>query len=71
MPSLQKYFIDLNLNMKETFNSYLKTIGKDPNLVWNQIEDSIRTVYLTKEEQMLRLTAHFKTTRFLLNAFTY
>ena len=63
MPSLRKYFIDLNLNMFETFNAYLRSLGKDPTFVWNQIEDSIRTVYFTKEEQMLRLTANYKTTR--------
>ena len=65
MPSLQKYFIELNLNMKETFNAYMRSVGKDPNFVWKQIEDSIKTVYYTKEEQMLRLTASYPSTRFL------
>ncbi|CAG2118952.1 unnamed protein product, partial [Medioppia subpectinata] len=63
MPSLRKYFIDLNLNMKESFNAYLRSLGKDPNFVWKQIEDSIKTVYYAKEEQMLRLTDTFETTR--------
>ena len=67
MPSLRKYFIDLNLNMKETFNAYLRSLGKDPNFVWKQIEDSIKTVYYAKEEQMLKLTENFETTRFSTN----
>ncbi|XP_054169103.1 probable tubulin polyglutamylase ttll-15 [Oppia nitens] len=63
MPSLRKYFIDLNMNMKESFNGYLRSLKKDPTFVWKQIEDSIKTVYYTKEEQMLQLTAAFLSTR--------
>jgi hypothetical protein len=64
MPSLKKYFIDLDLNMKHTLNSYLRSIGKDPTNIWKQMEDSIKTVYYTKEKQMLRITANHKSTRF-------
>lgn len=54
----------MNLNMKHTLNSYLRSIGKDPTDIWKQMEDSIKTVYYTKEEQMLRITANHKSTRF-------
>lgn len=56
MPSLQKAFISLNSNMKETFNSYLRSLGKDPRFVWRQIEDAISTVYIEKEDLMMKLT---------------
>lgn len=63
MPSLKKYFNDLNLNMKETLNAYVRSLGKDPKLIWKQIEESIKTVYISKEEQMLRISSNFPSTR--------
>jgi len=63
MPSLKKYFIGLNLNMKQTLNSYLRELGKDPTKIWKQMEDSIKTVYYTTEEQMLRVSGNHKSSR--------
>ena len=65
MPSLKKYFLDLNHNMKQTLNLYLTSIGKDPQKIWKKMEDAISNVYIEKEKQMYKLTKErFSTTRY-------
>jgi tubulin polyglutamylase TTLL6 len=56
MPSLKKYFVDLNYNMKQTLNLYLASIGKKPEEMWEKIENAISNVYIEKEEMMTKLT---------------
>ena len=56
MPSLKKYFVDLNYNMKQTLNLYLASIGKKPEEMWKKIENAISNVYIEKEEMMTKLT---------------
>jgi len=51
--------VDMNMNMKETLNAYLLSLGKEPNLVWDQMEQTIANVYIEREEIMGRLTAAF------------
>ncbi|RWS05853.1 tubulin polyglutamylase TTLL4-like protein, partial [Dinothrombium tinctorium] len=63
MPSLRKYFVDLNMNMKQSFEAYMRSIGKDAELVWRQIDESITSVYVAKETQMSHLSLAFNTTR--------
>uniref|UniRef100_T1L481 Tubulin--tyrosine ligase-like protein 9 n=1 Tax=Tetranychus urticae TaxID=32264 RepID=T1L481_TETUR len=57
MPSLSKYFTELNYNMKQTLNIYLKSIGKDPEMMWNRIEEAITNVYKEKDASMARLSS--------------
>lgn len=52
MPSLEKYYKDAGFNMKESLNLYLTSIGKDPQKIWRQIEESISSVLIAKERQM-------------------
>lgn len=56
MPSLSKYFSELNFNMKQTLNIYLRSIGKDPQVIWNKMEEAISNVYREKEAPMGRLS---------------
>lgn len=56
MPSLRGYFEDAHLNMKDTLNTYLRSIKKDPVEMWNNIEDAIASVYLAKERLISKLT---------------
>ncbi|KAI1716073.1 tubulin-tyrosine ligase family domain-containing protein [Ditylenchus destructor] len=66
MPSLRKYYLDMNLSFKETFNAYLKEkLRKDPETIYLQIEDIIREVFLTQNENMRRSLRNYQpTTKF-------
>jgi len=64
MPSLNTSFTTLNYNMKQSLNLYLRSIGKDPDVMWKKMEEAIAMVYKEKEEYMSRAAAmSFKTTR--------
>lgn len=63
IPTLQKYFVDAGMNMKETLNAYLRSLGKDPDFVWSQIEDSIRSVYVAKYDLMNKMSMAFGSSR--------
>uniref|UniRef100_A0A914EPV4 Uncharacterized protein n=1 Tax=Acrobeloides nanus TaxID=290746 RepID=A0A914EPV4_9BILA len=63
MPSLKRYYNDLNLNFKETFNAYLKSIRKDPTEIWSQIEEIIRQVFESQNLNMKTSTQGYKNKR--------
>lgn len=60
---MKKYFVDASMNMKQTLNAYLRSLGKDPDKVWMQIEDSIRSVYVAKHDMMNKMSMAFGTSR--------
>lgn len=65
MPSLKPYFIDLNMNTKQSFNGYIRNVlGKDPATIWSQMEESIKTIFYTKQDQMIKYTEMFPSGRF-------
>ncbi|KAJ6225163.1 hypothetical protein RDWZM_003708 [Blomia tropicalis] len=64
MPSLKPYFIDLNMNTKQSFNGYIRNVlGKDPATIWSQMEESIKTIFYTKQDQMIKYTEMFPSGR--------
>ncbi|KAK9885024.1 hypothetical protein WA026_009250 [Henosepilachna vigintioctopunctata] len=60
VPSLEYYYNELDFGMKESLNAYLKSKGKEPLKIWNQIEDSIRLTILSKEQDILNVVNRFK-----------
>ncbi|XP_078593588.1 putative tubulin polyglutamylase ttll-15 isoform X2 [Branchiostoma floridae x Branchiostoma japonicum] len=49
MPSLMDTYNRLQYSHKDTWNQYVRSIGKDPSGVWRDIKTSLREVYLSKE----------------------
>lgn len=49
VPALDYYYNDLGFGMRDSLNAYLRSNGKNPSVIWEQIEESIRTVILSKE----------------------
>lgn len=49
VPALDYYYNKLGFGMRESLNAFLRAQGKDPSVIWDQIEDSIRTVVLARE----------------------
>lgn len=65
IPSLAKYYVDLNMNMKASLNAYVKlNLGRDPAQIWSDIEESIKTVYYNNEANMLEMASAYPNIRF-------
>lgn len=60
MPSLVRYYIGANLSMKQTLNAYLKRFDKKGDKIWQQIEDTIKSVYKSKEHHMARMARMYQ-----------
>ncbi|XP_023717946.1 probable tubulin polyglutamylase ttll-15 isoform X2 [Cryptotermes secundus] len=63
VPSLRKYYIDLGFSMKESLNAHLRDIGKDPNKMWDQIDDALRHAYLKTEPLMIKSASNYRSKR--------
>nr|CAH0112389.1 unnamed protein product [Daphnia galeata] len=61
--SLKPYYSDLGFGMKESFNAYLLTLGKDPKIVWQQVDDAIRTMLLRRELSLASASSKFASSR--------
>ena len=46
--------------MKESFDSYVRSTGKDPQKMWDACFDAIKNVVLQKEAQIRDVTKRFK-----------
>lgn len=52
IPSLSPFYNGLGFGMKDSFDAYLRTKGRDPSGIWDQVEDAIRSAILTKEKHL-------------------
>lgn len=43
--------------MKETLSAYLRSLNKDPDLMWEKIEQAIANVYMNKQPLIAKLTS--------------
>lgn len=59
VPSLKNLYTDLGFSMKESFDAYVHNQGKNPELMWEKIEDALRNVILTKEEAILNIVNRY------------
>jgi tubulin monoglycylase TTLL15 len=67
VPSLKKYYSGLGFGMKGAFDAYLLSQDRDPNVVWDQVEDAIRTAILAKEGLIADSVGLFVSFLFLLS----
>ncbi|KAK2580201.1 hypothetical protein KPH14_012463 [Odynerus spinipes] len=49
VPSLKNYYTHLGFSMKDSLDAYIRSQGKNPDEVWNNIHEAIREVTLMKE----------------------
>ncbi|XP_065217013.1 probable tubulin polyglutamylase ttll-15 [Planococcus citri] len=61
--SLKKYFTEGGYSMKESFNAYLRSRGRNPDKMWFKIEDAIRNIILLKESSISRLLEKYASKR--------
>jgi len=60
VPSFTKYMGDTaGFSFKDTLNAYIRTLGKDPEKMWEQIYQTIVDVYKSQEEHFTRAISHY------------
>ncbi|KAG5887696.1 hypothetical protein JTB14_002017 [Gonioctena quinquepunctata] len=63
VPALDYYYNELGFGMRDSLNAHLQSKGKDPAVIWEQIEDAIRTIILAKEPLIVDILRKFKSKR--------
>lgn len=63
VPSLKNYYTKLGFSMKESFDSYVRSKGKDPQKMWDDCFEAIKDVVLQKEFQIREVLKRFKGSR--------
>eukprot|EP00096_Caligus_rogercresseyi_P003836 TRINITY_DN1756_c0_g1_i1.p1 TRINITY_DN1756_c0_g1~~TRINITY_DN1756_c0_g1_i1.p1 ORF type:complete len:523 (+),score=115.63 TRINITY_DN1756_c0_g1_i1:109-1677(+) len=62
VPTLSKYYSDLGYSFKETLSAHIRSIGKDPERMWKDMEDVIVSVYKHKEEDFKKAMSYYPET---------
>lgn len=63
MPSLLKYFTDMEYSFKESFNMYLRSKGLNYEKVWDDVRSTVATVAIQKEEKFIQTLQKYKNSR--------
>jgi len=60
VPSFSKYMDDkIGFSFKDTLNAYIKSLGKDPEEMWQDIYETISDVYRSQEEHFVKAVGHY------------
>jgi len=60
VPSFTKYMGGTaGFSFKDTLNAYVKSLGKNPDEMWEQMYQTIVDVYRSQEEHFIRATSHY------------
>lgn len=63
VPSLSQYYNTQRHGMRDSFNLYMKSKWRDPQIIWDQIEESIRLMVLNKEKHLVDILKRYKSKR--------
>lgn len=50
VPTMAKIYSDLGYSFRETLNTHIRSLGKNPEDLWNKVHRVIRSVYQAKEK---------------------
>lgn len=53
VPSLAPFFNGLGFGMRDSFDAYVRLKGRDPSVIWPQVEDAIRLAIISKEKHLV------------------
>ncbi|CAK9814066.1 Probable tubulin polyglutamylase ttll-15 [Anthophora quadrimaculata] len=59
VPSLRHYYTMLKFSMKDSFDAYVRSQGKNPEKVWNGVHEAIREITLSKESYIKEAVKRF------------
>ena len=60
MPSLKDLYNEKRLTFKLTLNSYLKSVGKHPEIIWTQIREIIRQVFESQHSNLISAAKNYR-----------
>lgn len=52
VPALEKYH-ELGFGMKNSFDAYVRNSGRDPQIIWERVEDAVSSIILQKEKNLI------------------
>lgn len=64
LPSLSRYYSALGYGMKGSFDAYMRRKGRNPQKIWDQVEEEIRLTILDKEDKIADILKHYKNKNF-------
>ena len=60
VPSFAKYMDPkVGFSFKDSLNAHIRTLGKDPERMWQEIHETIAEVYLSQEEHFVKAVSHY------------
>uniref|UniRef100_A0A0M3HG18 DUF4238 domain-containing protein n=1 Tax=Ascaris lumbricoides TaxID=6252 RepID=A0A0M3HG18_ASCLU len=59
IPSLKKYYIDQKMTFRQTFDAYLRSLGKDPQMIWETIKEIIANVFQSQQSSLIESSKRF------------
>ncbi|XP_045536907.1 probable tubulin polyglutamylase ttll-15 [Papilio machaon] len=59
VPSLTHPYSALGFTMKEAFDTYVRSKGKDPAIMWDEVEKAISEVFLNKEHHIIEALKNY------------
>lgn len=63
VPSLAPFYNDFGFGMKGSFDAWLRAQDKNPNLVWDSVRSTIRSVFYDKESALVQATSHYPSSK--------
>lgn len=60
MPSLSKYYEQLNYTMRHSLDAYVRSKGMHPEKIWSGVRETIRQVMMVKAREMQPLVTSYK-----------
>lgn len=60
VPSLSTSYNTMKHGMRDSFNLYIKSQGRDPQRIWDQIEESIRLMMYEKEKHLVDILRRYR-----------
>ncbi|KAL9693101.1 hypothetical protein quinque_012386 [Culex quinquefasciatus] len=63
VPALNPFYTKLGHGMKDSFDAYIRSTGRDPTTIWEQVEDAIRLAILKKEPLLAGILPRYASKR--------
>lgn len=58
VPSLSPFYNGLKFGMKDTFDAYMHSMGRDSSGIWLQVDDAIREAILNKSHHIVNIVSY-------------
>lgn len=64
LPSLSRFYSALGYGMKGSFDAYMRSKGRNPQVIWDQVEEEIRLTILDKEKHIVASLKRYNSKNF-------